>query len=69
VSRQRVLDTFGDPEFVVRFMEPDGAAADGVDRRHDLFARGEIRVIDPLHALQAAIGAQDRRDDGREVAD
>jgi hypothetical protein len=69
VSRQGGLDAFRNPELFRCVMESDGAADDRIDRWHDLLSRLDIGVVDPLHAEQVAVRADDRSDDGGKAPD
>jgi hypothetical protein len=66
---ERCLDTLGNTEFPPRLVQSDGAAADRVDRRHRLLSRVDRSIINPLDALELAVGTDNRRDDRGEMSD
>jgi hypothetical protein len=55
---QRSLDALGYAELVGRNMETHGSAGDGINRSERLLARRNIRVMDALGTLQAAVRPQ-----------
>src|SRR5712691_4560504 len=64
MRRQGVLDALAHAELLVRVIQLHSGAFDGVDRRQGLLPWFDVGIVDAMRALQAAIGSDNRHDQG-----
>src|ERR1700689_364765 len=66
---QGALDAFGDPEFVIRILQSDSRAANGVDGGKCLLSRRHVSIVNSQDTLQFVVRPDDRGDNRRKASD